>query len=60
VFGAADIENLRTAGYPDEQILEAAAVIAAFNMIGRIAAALGVETEHFQEMIADMKQGHGE
>ena len=52
----ADIENLRSAGYPDEEILEAAAVIAAFNMIDRIADALGVETEHFQEMIAAMQQ----
>ncbi len=55
--GPADIENLRTAGLPDEQILEAAAVIAAFNMIDRIADALGVESEHFQEMITAMQQG---
>ncbi|MBK8915377.1 MAG: hypothetical protein IPM64_12395 [Phycisphaerales bacterium] len=42
---AADITNLRSAGWSDAAIHDAAQVVAYFNYINRIADALGVEPE---------------
>lgn len=40
-----DIERLRAAGLTDEAIHDAAAVVAYFNFVNRLASGLGVELE---------------
>lgn len=40
-----DIHDLRTAGFSDQAIHDAAAIIAYFNFVNRIALGLGVEPE---------------
>ena len=47
-----DIQSLRDIEYSDEEILEATYVIASFNLIDRIADALGAPVENFQEAMS--------
>lgn len=42
-----DIENLRSAGLSDRQILEVALITAYFSFVNRIAQGLGVELEGY-------------
>ncbi len=47
----ADIDELRSNGLSDEEILEAVLVASGFNMIDRIADALGTPLDNFVETI---------
>ncbi len=47
--GESDIQTLRDLGLTDEEILEATFVITWFNMLTRLADALGVEVENLRE-----------
>ena len=47
-----DMQGLRDLGCSDEEILEATHVIALFNYMDRMADALGVPVEQFQEAMA--------
>ena len=50
----ADVEKLRTAGWSDREIHDAAQVISYFNYINRIADGLGVDLEpEFPKLCAD-------
>ncbi len=48
----ADIQSLRDLGLSDEEILEGTFVITWFNLITRLADALGVEVENLREAMA--------
>jgi alkylhydroperoxidase family enzyme len=50
---ASDIQALRDIGCSDEEIFESIAVAALLNYTVRMADALGVQMEHFQEKMAE-------
>ena len=49
-----DIQELREQGCSDEEIFEAVAVASLFNYMDRMADALGVPVEGFQDMMEQM------
>ena len=49
---AADVDQLRDAGFNDEQITVATQVVGYFNYINRVADALGVEPENWMQPAA--------
>jgi len=52
-----DIGALRHIGCTDEEIFEAVAVASLFNYMDRMADALGVPVEGFQDMVEQMMRG---
>lgn len=47
-----DIQDLKGVGCSEEEIFEAVAIASFFNLLDRMADALGTPVENFQEMIA--------
>ena len=54
-MGTRDLDQLRTHGFDDRAIHDAAQVVAYFNYITRIAHSLGVEPENFIQPWGNME-----
>lgn len=50
-----DVQRLHKVGCSDEEILEATLVVSLFNLMDRVADALGVPVENFVGMMKSMK-----
>lgn len=59
VLSSGDVDELREAGWTDEQILTAAEVVGFFNYYARMADALGVDPEDFMRPTGDGGDAEG-